>query len=254
MPLKILTQMSDGSGNSEFMSIVKFGAESGRLFRIDRVGGSAGFENVPTEILPGARMVFDFGSIAEGWVLLVAGQAPSLALVPAGQALPQRPSQEHRQGVRVIIHLGQQGGVREFMSASKSVTGAIADLYMQFEAAPEAATGKVPIVDFQGSTMHVQKNSYGTRQLYTPRLVITGWIERLGEFGERTVPPPGVAAPAAAARVTAARTPAPPPPPPPQAMPTPAEPWGQPARAAGGGKAKDQWGGEGSDLESEIPF
>ncbi len=261
MPLQIATQMSDGTG-SEFTPIVKYGSESGRFFKIDRVGGANGFENVPTELLPGTRFLADFLGIQEGWILLAPGMPPSLALVPAGRPLPVRPSAEHRQGFRMLIHLGANGGLREFMSASKTVTGAVANLYLAYEQAPESRTGKIPIVDFLGATMQVSKNSYGTKQLYVPRFSITGWSERkesLG-FGPLPIAPvdgilparppaPTVARPAGGngtvARPAPARTPAP-------AMAVPE--WDMaamtpppPGAATGGGTAFD-------DLNDDIPF
>ena len=236
MTLGINTQMSDGEGG-DFLPMIKYGAESGRLYRVDRVGGSNGYENVPTELPAGTKIAFDFGSISVGWLHFTAGQAPSLSIVPLGKMIPARPSQDHRQGFVMLVHLGKQG-VREFASASKTVTGAIDDLHTAFEAAPEARAGKVPVVEFGGATMTTMKNQHGSKTLYVPNFAIVQWIDRPKEFGARTVPAPGAtASPRAPATNGAARQ-----------APKAATP---PVRHVGAPDT-DEWGG--GTLDDEIPF
>jgi hypothetical protein len=285
MTLGIQTGMNTGE-NGEFMLQIRYGAESGRLYRIDRVGGANGFEAVKTELPPGTKIILDWGSIEIGWLYFAAGMAPSMAVAPLGHAMPARPNADHKQGFRMLVHLGSMGGVREFASSSKTVTGAIDALHTAFEAAPEAAAGKLPIMEFKGGRLSQMKNQHGAKDLFIPEFTVTTWIARSADFGPRTVPPPGQptaqqaanstvaqrparAGNGAAARIIQARTPAPPPPA--QAAPaglaaadpfrTASQPlvsedpfgpatqpgWTGPARTPGGGAAVD-------DLNDSIPF
>lgn len=191
MTLGINTAMNDGEGGGEFRPQIRYGAESGRLFRIDRVQGSAGFENALTELPAGTKMIADWGSIEVGWLYFAAGQAPSMVMVPLGQPLPPRPNADHKQGFKLLMHLGRSGGIREFASSSKTVTGAVDAAHTLFEVAPEARAGKLPILEFGGGKMTQMKNVHGAKTLYVPSWTISGWVERPTDLPPRTVPPPG---------------------------------------------------------------
>lgn len=211
MTLGINTAMNDGEGGGEFRPQIRYGAESGRLFRIDRVQGSAGFENALTELPAGTKMIADWGSIEVGWLYFAAGQAPSMVVVPLGQPLPPRPNADHKQGFKLLMHLGRSGGIREFASSSKTVTGAVDAAHTLFEVAPEARAGKLPILEFGGGKMTQMKNVHGAKTLYVPSWTISGWVERPTDLPPRTVPPPGSGAvprppQAAAAPTTAPRS------------------------------------------------
>ncbi len=190
MTLGISTQAS--TGDSEFTPLIMYMAREGRFYKRDRVAnGANGFENEDTEVPVGSKIAFDFGSINVGWLRFAAGQAPSFAITPLGQAMPERPDGDHRQGFRLLVHLGKSGGLREFATTAKTVLGAVDDLHTLFEAAPEAATGKVPVVEFTGATRIVTENRHGTQTNFRPNFKIVSWIDRIAEFGDRTVPAPG---------------------------------------------------------------
>lgn len=257
MALGLRTEMS--TGDSEFTPIVMFMAKEGRFYKRDRVGGANGFENDDRELPTGTKFVVDFGSIQVGWLHFAAGQAPSFAVVPLGQALPPQPSKDHRQGFKLLLHLGKGGGLREFATTAKTVLGAVDDLHGQFEAAPEAAAGKIPIVEFSGTQKITTKNVHGTQTNFRPSFTITGWMDRLPDFGPRTVPPPGQAVAAAAPRPQASAptngSSNPRHVPPPQQATT--DDWNTSLAAASQANAAPagkEWAGEGSDLSDVVPF
>ena len=188
MALGLNTEMSEGG---DFLPIIMYMAKEGRLYKRDRVGGASGFDNLDTELPTGTKMVFDFGSIQVGYMHFAAGQAPSFALVPLGKTIPASPSKDHRQGFRMMVHLGQGGGKREFATTAKTVLGAVDDLHGEFEKAPEARAGKVPVVEFAGTERITTKNVHGTQTNFRPVFRIVQWIDRPADLGERTVPPPG---------------------------------------------------------------
>ena len=194
MALGITVKMNDGE-NPNFLPIIKYLSEAGRFYCIDRVGGSNGFENMPTELPIGTRMIFDFGGICVGWLHFAALQPPSMVLVPVGQALPPPPDKNHRQGFRMLV-MTQDKTVREFASTAKTILGMLDDLHGKFEAAPEAAKGKIPVVTFAGTTP--LKRNYkdpvsgatGSKTTFEPTFTITNWVDRPAAFGPRLVPPP----------------------------------------------------------------
>jgi len=179
------------TGDSEFTPLIMYMAREGRFYRRDRVGGANGFENDDQEVPVGSKIAVDFGTIQVGWLRFASGMAPSFAIAPLGQPMPDRPDNDHRQGFRLLVHLGKNGGLREFATTAKTVLGAVDELHTAFEAAPEAATGKIPVVEFTGATRIVTENRHGTQTNFRPNFKIVSWIDRVAEFGDRTVPPPG---------------------------------------------------------------
>lgn len=194
MALGLNTQINTGDGG-DFTPLIMYMAREGRFYRRDRVaGGNAGFENEDVELPIGTKMAFDFGTISVGYMKFAAGMAPSFAVVPLGEALPAAPDKDHRQGFRMFIHLGRNGGKREFATTAKTVLGAVDDLHGLYTAAPEAAAGKIPLVEFTGGTRIVTENRHGTQTNFRPNFRIVQWIDRPADLGPRTVPVPGATA------------------------------------------------------------
>lgn len=178
-------------GSGDYKEIVKYDARAGRMFRVDRAGDGSKNPIDITNDKP--RFIIDFGGIEVGWMRFAAGVAPDVAVVPLGQRMPPQPSPDHKQGFRVSLFAPKAlGGEREFATSSKCVIGAINDLHTKFEAAPEAAEGKVPVVELAGSVPVTSKGPQGSSTNYSPVFNIVAWAERPAELGARTVPAPGV--------------------------------------------------------------
>ncbi len=249
MAFGINTEASQGDGN--FMPIVLFMAREGRFYLRDRIGGSNGYDNLDTELAPGSKMIPDFGSVEAGWLRFAPGMAPSFAVVPVGQPIPAAPDADHRQGIRLKVYCGKKAGIREFSNTAKVVLGSMDALHTLFENSPEAKAGKLPVITFDGSDPVTTENRHGVQRNFRPRFTVIGWVDRMAEFGERTVPPPGSKLPPQAAKAPQpaakpARQAAPPPPPPPPPMVDPDDDWGLPPatpapRANGGATPADPW-------------
>jgi hypothetical protein len=119
---------------------------------------------------------------------------PDLVWDVDGKAAP-RPSEDHRRGFAVNLWI-EGCGLRELCSTSGALIGNIIKLYDQFEAAPEAARGLLPLVE-QTDLLEVQ-NQFG--QFYDPQLDIRRWVPRpSGRPQPAAKPPPApkAASPAA---------------------------------------------------------
>lgn len=196
------------SGGGDFTPVVKFDARAGRMFRVDREqdgGGNWNTNNV--EITNGFTAVMDLENIEVGWLLFAAGVAPQLTLVKLGQPLPQRPSDQHKQGFRMLMKLGKSSGgdVREIAATSKAVLGAVDDLHTAYEAQKAANPGKLPVVALTGSKAIVSTGKGQSSTNYAPIFEIQKWVDRPAELGgaagatqqEAAPTPPPPAAPAA---------------------------------------------------------
>lgn len=194
--------------SGEFTPILAYRAPSGRLFTRDRVQNGAGdWETTETDVTKAEpAFAVDFGRLEVGWCHFTAGAAPQWSMVPYGQPMPERPpspgkddkgkDMNYRNGFRVPVAGNAIGGIRELAGNSSALITGMNELHTQFEAAPESAQGKIPIVKMVNTIMV----KAGQATNYQPVFAIQTWVDRPDVLGPRTVPPPranGHAAPQA---------------------------------------------------------
>jgi hypothetical protein len=218
------------TGGGERLPILKFDARAGRLFTIDRSQAADGtWVTQPTDItMSQPPFCVDFGTLEVGWAHFAPGGAPLWAVDYYGQPQQPRPASpgndeknkalQFKPAFRVKVAGQGIGGVREFGGSSGALITGMNDLHTRFEAAPEAATGKIPVVRMSSTT--AIKSGQSTN--YMPVFEIVAWVDRPTVLGERMVPVPGRALSTAP---TPASVPVPPPAPrpvvPPQPVPQP---------------------------------
>jgi hypothetical protein len=110
--------LSTEGGGGDFADILKYDARAGRMFRVDRTQGAAGWETNNVEITNGFQAVFDFENIQVGWALFAAGIAPSFSMVPLGEPLPAKPSDQHKQGFKMMVKLGKSSSAATTSASS----------------------------------------------------------------------------------------------------------------------------------------
>jgi hypothetical protein len=155
-------------GGGDIVPMIKYDARAGRFSRDN------------ADITQGFSAVFDLAQVDIGWIRFASMQAPDFVLVRAGQTPPDRPSKDHKRGVRLMCVLARSigGDVREFSSAAGCVIDAIDDLHSTYAASPEAAAGKLPIVALTGSSPVKTQTPTGQTTNYRPNFTITGWTDR----------------------------------------------------------------------------
>jgi hypothetical protein len=176
---------TESSGGGDFTPILKYDARAGRMFRVDRTqdgGGQWQTDNV--EVTQGFQAVFDLEQVQVGWCLFAAGVQPSFSLVPLGEPLPAKPSDQHKQGFKMLLKLGKSSGgdVRELSATSKAVLGAIDELHTAYEAQKAQHPGQLPVVSLVGSTPIVSTGQGKSSTNYAPQFEIVKWVERPAEL------------------------------------------------------------------------
>ena len=150
----------------DFMPILKFDARAGRLFRVDRENTGDGFSNEPIDITSSFKAIVDFENIEVGWIDFVAGSAPDFKLVKMGEALPPRPSDRHKNGVRFILKLAKVCAgtkpVREMAGTSKAFLSGIEAVFNAYQAGKGKNAGKLPVIMLEKTTPI--KSGSGERQ------------------------------------------------------------------------------------------
>lgn len=160
------------STGGDFDPYVKYNAKAGRWY----TKGENGEVEVQHPVF-----VADFKNVKTGWLLFLEGQAPNCVWDANLSTPAPKPSDAHKRGFEVrLFSKAHFGGVVQLSSSSMHLCNAINDLYMQYEAAPEAGQGKLPVVKFTGSTP--MKDKMGTN--YRPNFVIEKWVDRPAEFDD----------------------------------------------------------------------
>jgi hypothetical protein len=191
------------AAGGEFVPILAYNAVSGRLALRDRVQNVSGdWEAKETDVtMTQPAFAVDFGRLEVGWCHFVKGMAPLWSMVPYGQPLPERPASpgqdisgkvlNYRNGFRVPVAGNAIGGVREMAGNSAALINGMNALHTAFEAAPEAAMGKIPVVKL----VSADPVKAGQATNYQPVFEIVSWVVRPDVLGPRTVAPPRASAP-----------------------------------------------------------
>lgn len=167
---------SDGGSGGEIIPIIKFDCRSGRMFRRDRVNGE---DNV-VDISRSFKAVFDFENIEVGYINFDTGSAPDFQVVRFGEKQPDRPSEKHKPGVRLLVKLSKElgGDLRELASTARAFLRGIDELHSAYAAGSAANPGKLPVVALKDTVAIVSGEGAKKSTNYSPVFEIVGWVAR----------------------------------------------------------------------------
>lgn len=184
--------LNTGTNGGDFLPIATWDARAGRLFKVQRAQQSDGSWVSDKIDITSQQPTFlvDFPTLETGWAAFLP-TGPSFAMAPLGKPMPEKPTAEHKQSFRVRLFSPKfLDGLREFSSSSKAVIGALDALHTAYEAAPEAAAGKLPVVKLTGSAPITTRGPQGTSTNYAPTWEIVSWADRPADWPAVTVPTP----------------------------------------------------------------
>ena len=101
---------TEPSAGGDFTPIIKYDVMYGLIFRIDQIQTFYETASALIDITTSFVAVMDFENIEVGWIDFPVNSAPSFVMVPMGQALPGRPSDKHKNGVRILLKLAAPCG------------------------------------------------------------------------------------------------------------------------------------------------
>jgi hypothetical protein len=135
----------------------------------------------PIDITDSFAAVFDFQNVETGWMNF-SGGAPDFKLVKMGSAMPVRPSESHKNGIRLMIKLhpscaGNGPPIREFSTTAKAALSGIERIYMEY-LEKKGDTNKLPIIAFRGSTPVKTGSGQNQSTNFVPKFEIVGWANR----------------------------------------------------------------------------
>jgi hypothetical protein len=173
---------TESNAGGDFLPIVQYDARAGRFFRRDRVDTGNGFENEQVDITQGIKFLADFENVEVGWILFKPTMAPDFKLVPIGNKLPDRPSPDHKNGLRFMLKLSKECGgdkpIREIAGTSKAFLSGVEAVYTQYLAQKEKNAGKLPVLTVDKITPVKTGSGAQSSTNYHPVFKISGWAPR----------------------------------------------------------------------------
>lgn len=193
MAFGINTSMS----SDDIVPILKYDARAGKFLRVDGSGDSREQVDITYQMMDAQKggFICDFEqSLEVGYIAFRENQAPDFAIVPFGQPLPARPSNDHKDGIRLIVKLAPScgGDVRELAGTAKAFLSGMEALHNEYVAQAAQNPGKLPVVYLKGTT--VVKSAKSSN--YAPVFAISRWANRPADL--KPMPKTAAAPPAAA--------------------------------------------------------
>jgi hypothetical protein len=173
---------TEPTGGGDFTPVLKYDARAGRFFRMERVDNNGVFENEPVDITPIVKFIADFDNLETGWILFTPSTAPDFRLVPMGTQLPDRPSPNHKNGIRFMVKLSKDCGgdkpLREIAGTSKAFLSGVEVVYEQYLAEHGKYPGKLPVLVVEKITPVTTGTGAQKSTNYHPTFKISGWSPR----------------------------------------------------------------------------
>ena len=167
---------------SNFLDFIKYDAKAGKVFRVDSIHTSNGWDKNSVDITTQFQAAMDLRNTRVGWIDFSMG-APDCHMVKIGEKLPEKPSEEHKLGFRINLILDEAicgddepDNVRQWLSNAKTVIGAVDTLHTAFEEAVRADNSlakKVPVVKLR--RVEGIKSRNGTN--FAPVFEIVDWTD-----------------------------------------------------------------------------
>lgn len=182
--------MSVPSSGGDFKVFVSYNAKAGRWYTKNDGKDEPMFE------VTDMTAVFDMPGLETGWFKFSSGVAPEKVMDPSLAEAAPNPGTDFKRGFQIDLYSEKNlMGLREFSSTAGIVIEAMNNLYDLWMAAPENASGKLPVVRCSG--VLPISNKHGTN--YQPTFEIVGWTDRPAALAGNGASPPPAAAPAPAA-------------------------------------------------------
>jgi hypothetical protein len=177
--------MTPSATGADFKVFISFNAKAGR-WNTKRDG-----QDEPQFEVTDMTAVFDMPGLQTGWFKFAANVAPEKVMDPSFSEAASNPGQDFKRGFQLDLYSQMNLlGLREFSSTAGIVIEAMNSLYDLWMAAPETATGKLPVVRCVG--VQPVTNKHGTN--YQPKFEIVGWTDRPDAFGDAGLPAPAARA------------------------------------------------------------
>lgn len=169
---------TESKGSGDILPILKFDAKGGDWIAQDRVQGMDGtWGKQENELATPFKFVADLANMEVGYLSFASG-APDFHMVKIGDPFPVKPSDEHKQAIRMRILISGESGPREFSHSAKTVLRVVDGLHDSFLDGKDANHGKLPVIEAgTPETVKIQSPN-GELRFKAPTFTIVNWIDR----------------------------------------------------------------------------
>jgi len=152
----------------------------GKVVVEDRVKGSDGaWANENLNIDPDKfRAVADMPNMLFGWIAFIRGEGLNAMLKPLGEDYGDRPSKEHREGLRLILVV--DGVIRELISTAKFLWDALDALHSDYLTGVKEHKGQLPVIGIES----VREEQGRDAPVFIPTFKIVEWAQRPADLPE----------------------------------------------------------------------
>jgi hypothetical protein len=170
------------SGN--FLPSYKYDARAGTLYKQDRVYRDGAWQSEQHDATED-EAIFDLANVQVGWMKFPKGAAPEMVLKPVGEDIGERPSKDHKEGLRLLVKIPDDpAGPRELLSTSIALWHGIDGLHTEFLAGLKANPGKLPLVAL-ADTREVRSQDNVN---FEPIFEIVKWVPRPADLPVNGIP------------------------------------------------------------------
>ena len=175
-----------------FLPVIKYSAKEGTFVCVDRVCEAGQWANKERDVTKDFEAVIDLENTRIGFINFPKGAAPDTVLVPVGADFGDPPSEDHRQGVRLVMLMAEALGddVRELLNTSVALWDGVDELHTDYKAQAADHPDELPVVRL--ADVIRRKTKQGAT--YVPRFKITRWVPRPWEIPvphDEPLPAPG---------------------------------------------------------------
>jgi hypothetical protein len=171
---------------SSFLPTLKYDARCGVVYTQDRVHRNGEWQTEQHDVTEGFKAIFDLANAEVGWIKFPKGAAPEMTLRSVGEDIGERPSKDHKEGLRLVVKIpGDDAGPREFINTSYAVWRGVDELHDQYLAAEESTEGLLPVVVL--SDVKVIEGASGTS--HEPTFSIVDWVPRPSDLPAKGIAP-----------------------------------------------------------------
>jgi hypothetical protein len=176
------TIMGLGKRKTDYTRLAKWGWDFalGKSVFEDRIRGELGdWETVQRNIENDQfRAAADLENLEIGWIAYLKGEGLNAKLVPVGQDYGERPTKEHKEGLRLVAKMDESlgGEIRELVTTASTIWAALDALHDdECTAGVEQHPGHLPVVAIAG--VHEEPGAQSTL-LRVPDFRIVDWAPR----------------------------------------------------------------------------
>jgi hypothetical protein len=166
---------------------LKYDGRTGKFSLINRIHENGEWFNDQVDIAQGDfRAVFDLDNLELGWIHYPKNDSPDLKLVKAGQDYGDPPSDQHKEGVRVLVLMDDDlgGDVRELTSTAGGLWNGLDTLHDAYMVGRDKNPGKLPVVVLSGTI----DSGSATNPSHEPVFTISEWVSRPSELPLQGIP------------------------------------------------------------------